>query len=480
MSTALHWFRRDLRVRDNNALYDACAGHNAVAGIFVIDPRWLGDPGKLGAFQAAFLLESLRELSAALAQRNIPLLIRRDTDPVRAVLQAAQQIGADTITYNRDYEPAQVAQDRRLERTAAGVTVRSVKDSVIFEEREILTQAECTYSVFTPYKRAWLKRLGLRAGQSAPLDTRGLPRRSACMLAKPEAVPTPAALQYPAVTLDTRPGERAGQRQLERFIAHGLLGYQRTRDFPALGLEGPSTSRLSAHLAAGTLSPRQVIAAAWQQRPNRGGAAASVDTFISELIWREFYRMVLCNFPHTVKEPFARRYRRVTWGNDPQHVEAWATGRTGYPLIDAAMAQLRQTGFMHNRLRMLTAMFLTKDLDCHWLLGERYFMRALVDYDQAANVGGWQWAASTGTDAVPYFRVMNPVRQAQRYDPDGIFIRHYLPALRRVPDAFVHAPWKMALAIQQQVGCIIGEEYPAPIVDHTQTRARVVAKFRAV
>jgi deoxyribodipyrimidine photo-lyase len=190
--------------------------------------------------------------------------------------------------------------------------------------------------------------------------------------------------------------------------------------------------------------------------------------------------MILYHFPHTVSRPFNDRYGGLPWQNNPRHFEAWRGGRTGYPLVDAAMAQLHATGFMHNRLRMITAMFLTKDLDVHWAFGERYFMRTLVDYDQAANVGGWQWSASTGTDAAPYFRVMNPVLQSERWDKTGSFIRHYLPTLRLVPNEYVHAPWRMPAAVQRAANCIIGQDYPAPIVDHAQAKTTAIAKFRSL
>ncbi len=209
-----------------------------------------------------------------------------------------------------------------------------------------------------------------------------------------------------------------------------------------------------------------------------GLAHESIAAFVSELIWRDFYRMILFHFPRTVSFPFQRNYARITWKNDPALFTAWSEARTGYPLVDAAMMQLRTTGFMHNRLRMISAMFLTKDLDTHWVLGERFFMQTLIDYDQACNVGGWQWAASTGTDAAPYFRIMNPVLQSEKFDPDGEFIKHFLPALAKVPAKFIHAPWEMPQDVQQKSHCLIGRDYPAPIVDHAETKLHAIAKFR--
>jgi len=467
MKTTLHWFRRDFRVRDNTALHAACAAADRVAGIFVIDPRWLGNPEKMGAHQATFWLEALRELARNLAARNVPLALRTNRDPVAEILAAAQEIGATTITYNKEYEPEQVALDMRLERAAAqqGITVQAFKDAALWEEQEILTGQGGIYSIFTPYKNAFLKKL-----MHDPPVVRGLPRKIPGVVPiKSQGIPHPGALGYPALTLDLPTGEAGGARMLERFCAGHLAAYRDARDVP--GVAG--TSRLSAHLNAGTVSIRQAMVAALAHEPGAGR-----DTWIGELIWREFYRMILFNFPHTVTRNFQERYAAVAWGNDPAHIAAWSAGRTGYPIVDAALAQLHATGFMHNRLRMIAAMFLTKDLDVHWTIGERYFMRTLMDYDQASNVGGWQWSASTGTDAAPYFRIMNPTLQGQRFDPAGAFVKHYLPALARVPAKFIHCPWQMPAAVQRACGCIIGRDYPAPIVDHPVAKARAIAKFR--
>lgn len=472
MSIALHWFRRDLRARDNTALFTAAAEADSLAGIFVIDPRWFGNPGKTGPHQAAFWLASLRELSETLHGRGIPLIIARSADPVAAVLAAARQINATRITYNKDYEPDQIAQDDRLEReaAAAGLVVTAYKDQVVFEEHDILTGAGTVFSVFTPYKRAWLKEL---AGK---LPTPyGLPRRPIHPLSvKPTAVPEANSLGYSDVTLDLPTGETGAAKLLHRFSRDALTTYHTTRNIPS---DDHGTSRLSAHLAAGTISSRQVLAAVGPDglNPRHEGPA----TFVSELIWREFYKMILFSFPHTVSKPFQDKYVRITWANNPDHVAAWQEGHTGYPIVDAGMRQLRATGFMHNRLRMLTAMFLTKHLDCHWTIGERFFMRTLIDYDQAANVGGWQWSASTGTDAAPYFRVMNPTLQSQRFDPDGVYIRRWVPELARVPNAYIHAPWEMPPAVQREANCILGTHYPPPIVDHAAAREQAIAKFKA-
>lgn len=489
MATAIHWFRRDFRVRDNTALFTAASEHDAVVGAFIVDPRWLGNPDKTGPHQTKFWLESLRELQTSLAKLNIPLIIRTDRNPVRALLAIARDVDATTITYNKEYEPDQIAMDERLEREAAplGLKVNAYKDAAIFEEHEILTGSRTIYSVFSPYKRAYLARVNVE-GELA-FTVRGLPRKSSRMI---KAKSDPLTIPHDDVSLDLPPGEAAGLERLEQFIADHVQHYRDQRDYPMLADHG-GVSRLSAHLNAGTVSIRQAMHAAFQalthastKRPAQKAIDGSdphtpresTEHFISELIWREFYRMILFNFPHTVSKPFQDNYSHVTWANDPAHFKAWCEGRTGYPIVDAAMRQLAQTGWQHNRLRMIAAMFLTKDLDTSWVLGERFYMKSLMDYDQACNVGGWQWSASTGTDAAPYFRIMNPVLQSERYDPNGEFIRRYVPELRGVSKGFIHAPWLMPADVQKAANCVIGKDYPAPIVDHHEAKERAVAKFR--
>ncbi len=470
--TSIHWFRRDFRIRDNLGLITAARDADAVIGVFVIDPRWFGpNTGKIGPHQAKFWLDSLLELEHALAARNIRLVIRTHSDPVNAVLNIAREAGAATITFNKEYEPQQMAMDDRLEHEAqvAGIVAKGVKDAVIFEEEELLTGKETPYTIFTPYKNAYLKKL------ANAVEVQGLVRKLPTMKHVPsEGVPTLKKLGFEDVALDIHPGEGAGTKMLEKFCEKGIADYAQTRDIPALGLEGKGTSRLSAHLNAGTVSIRQAMRAALECIPSNAG----ISTWISELIWRDFYRMILFHFPDTVSKAFRKNYDPISWRNDPALIAAWCEGRTGYPLVDAAMKQLRTTGFMHNRLRMIAAMFLTKDLDVHWIIGERFFMRWLIDYDQACNVGGWQWAASTGTDAAPYFRVMNPVLQSLRFDPEAAFIKHYLPALANVPTKYVHAPWEMPTAMQAEAKCMIGKDYPAPVVDHAKAKELAIAKFR--
>ncbi len=470
MENAIHWFRRDLRIHDNNGLQLAARRAGAVIGVFVIDNRWFpADAEKTGAFQATFWLESLRELATTLARHHIPLRILRSDDPVKSILTLAREAHAGLITFNKDYEPQQLAMDRRLAREAAkcGIEIAGVKDAVIFEEFEVLTGSQSAYTVFTPYKKAWLAKFTPEHAEDA-----GLPKISHRHPMPSDSVPSAESLGYPKVTLPIAAGEAGGSAMLSEFIRHRVGYYKKDRDYPAI----QGTSAQSSHLSAGTVSIRQCVRAAVQQGALRGCGGA--EHWLSELIWREFYKMVLFHFPHTVGQAFQQRYSHLTWSNPDEHIQAWMQGQTGYPIVDAAVRQLQTTGLMHNRLRMITAMFLTKDLDTDWRIGERCFMRRLMDYDQASNVGGWQWSAGTGTDAAPYFRIMNPILQAQRYDSQGDFVRSMLPELARVPTQFIHEPWIMPISLQRECGCVIGRDYPAPIVDHGKAREAAIQKFQ--
>ncbi len=466
----LHWFRRDLRLEDNAALAAACRNDNPVIGVFCCDRRWFSaQTGQLGVHQASFWLTSLSELSLGLAHLNIPLKFRVTEDPVQTLLALASEFKASSIVFNKEYEPAQRKQDARLIREAAriGLTVHGFKDGAIFEESEILSSSGKPYTVFSPYRRTWLARLGM-----SPPVTTGSPRPRSVIPVQSDPIPPPSAFGFPRVDLIQAPGERAAIHRLRVFCNQPIAQYGSQRDIPAV--EG--TSRLSPHLSAGTLSIRRCVNAALERGAGHGMKGPG--TWLTELIWRDFYRMILFHFPQTANEAFDHKYADLAWSSDPDLWEAWIQGRTGYPIVDAAILQVRQTGWMHNRLRMIVAMFLTKNLDVHWRRGEQQFRFWLMDYDQASNVGGWQWSAGTGTDAAPYFRVLNPVLQGQRYDPEGHFVRSYLPTLNQVPNRFIHTPWLMPPALQSTTGCLIGHDYPAPVVDHTATRLRAIEKFR--
>ncbi|MBU3740288.1 MAG: deoxyribodipyrimidine photo-lyase, partial [Rhodoferax sp.] len=395
------------------------------------------------------------------------------------VLGLARQLGVQAVFAAHDYEPQAQARDARIRGglAAMGASLQTCKDHVVFEGREILTQGGTPYGVFTPYKNNWLSRVGssaLRDHDSRPYRAR-LAERPA---SDQREVPDLATLGFEASDLEAlkiRPGA-SGARALLSDFSDRMDRYHETRDFPAV--RGPSY--LSVHLRFGTLSLRRAASLALQQQMhgNRGAA-----TWLGELIWRDFYFQILANFPHVVERAFKPEYEAIQWETGAQAdrwFEAWCQGRTGYPLVDAAMQQINRTGYMHNRLRMVAGSFLVKDLGIDWRRGEAYFAEKLIDFDLSANNGGWQWVSSSGCDAQPYFRIFNPISQSEKFDPTGRFIRRYLPELASLPDAALHAPWMARPLNLAQAGIRLGEDYPQPIVDHAQARERTLQRYAVV
>ncbi|MGB0127363.1 MAG: deoxyribodipyrimidine photo-lyase, partial [Rhodocyclaceae bacterium] len=381
----------------------------------------------------------------------------------------AVQLDVSAVFTNRDYEPTAIQRDAEVERRLRerGIAWLSYKDQVVFEQREVVSKTGAPYSVFTPYKKAWLGTLAPSHLRPYPVD------RYASRLAKPPAaarIPTLAEIGFLPAGSSPLPYGMSGAKQLLQSFTERIDDYHRKRDFPAV--KGPSY--LSTHLRFGTMSIRELAAWAW----HRGSTGAM--TWLNELIWRDFYQMILAQHPHVVTRCFRREFDSLIWDDAAELFAAWCEGRTGYPLVDAAMRQMNQSGYMHNRLRMVAASFLTKDLGVDWRLGERYFARRLIDYDLAANNGGWQWAASTGCDAQPYFRIFNPITQSMKFDPEGKFIRRYVPELSGCSAKTIHAPWLMSNADQRTAEIHVGDDYPAPVVDHTSARLRTLARFKAV
>ncbi|MEY8876757.1 MAG: deoxyribodipyrimidine photo-lyase, partial [Leptothrix sp. (in: b-proteobacteria)] len=357
-----------------------------------------------------------------------------------------------------------------------GIAVIGHKDQVVFEADEVLTAAGTPFSVFTPYKNAWLKRLAID-----PMPDHSARPRTGVLAALPDGLPhgvpslADIGFEPTPMALRLNPGTSGAQALLADFIGR-IDAYGETRDFPAV--KGPSY--LSVHLRFGTLSIRTLARHA-AQHSAAGSAGAAV--WLSELIWRDFYHQILHHHPHVVTRCFKPAYDAIQWDEGAEAdalFAAWCEGRTGYPIVDAAMQQLNQTGYMHNRLRMIVASFLTKDLGLDWRRGEAYFARQLNDFDLAANNGGWQWAASTGCDAQPYFRIFNPVTQSQRFDAEGRFIHRYLPQLAGLTSAAVHAPWQAKPLELIGAGVTLGRDYPRPVVDHATARERTLARFAVV
>jgi len=476
-NSALVWLRRDLRCDDHAALYHALRRFERVYCAFVFDTDILDALPSREDRRVEFIHASVLELHERLQQLAVQSgargggLIVRHGPAVRCIVQLAQELGVQEVLANRDYEPQAILRDQRVAQAlrAVGTAFSSYKDQVLLDQDEVLTQQGGPYSVFTPYKRAWLQRLDSFQLKPYPVE------RHAHHLAPPpagERLPTLSDIGFSRTNLLELPlptGMRGAHQLLQDFLPR-MAAYHEARDYP--GRKG--VSYLSVHLRFGTVSVRALAALASRQVA-KGSAGAL--TWLSELAWRDFYFMILWHHPQVVTQSFKPGHDRVEWDEAPELWQAWCEARTGYPLVDAAMRQLLRTGYMHNRLRMVVASFLTKDLGIDWRRGERFFARHLNDYDLAANNGGWQWAASTGCDAQPWFRIFNPVTQSERFDPDGKFIRHYLPELARVPDAYIHFPAAMKPAALADCGLRLGVDYPLPVIDHTRARTRTLMRF---
>ncbi|HEU4326954.1 MAG TPA: deoxyribodipyrimidine photo-lyase [Roseiflexaceae bacterium] len=474
----IHWFRRDLRLRDNPALDAALRGAGGrVVPLFVLDDALLG--GRVGPARLAFLRDTLCALDADLRARGSRLILRRG--PPADVLSAlVEETGATGLHFNRDYTPFARARDAQMRAALAGrVALADFNDLAICEPDALFTKAGNPYTVYTPYRRKWQARV--ETDRAELLAETPLP---------PFAPPPAGLASLPLAALDDLAGptpqalppggESAGLARLAAFAEadgpEGIVGYHTRRDQMALS----GTSRLSVYLHFGCVSVRACLRAALRAAERAGPTARDgVETWVGELAWRDFYTQILYHFPHVLRGAYKPELDALAWENRPDLFDAWQRGCTGYPIVDAAMRQLQAEAWMHNRARMIVGSFLVKDLLVSWRWGERHFLRLLVDADHAANNGGWQWVASTGADAQPYFRIFNPVSQGQKFDPRGEYVRRYVPELRDVPERYIHAPWTMPPDQQRRAGVQIGRDYPAPVVDHADRRDRALAMYRA-
>ena len=468
--TALLWYRRDLRLHDHPALHAAVSAADRVVPVVVLDPGLLA--GRWPApNRVHFMLGSLAALRDDLAARDVPLVVLRGR-PAEVLPGLAALLGARDVFATRDVSPYARTRDGAVGAAldAVDATLHLRGGALVAEPEEITGAEGRPLTVFTPYFRRW-ERIARRDVLPVPHGLRGIAPDAAARLPGVVGRPDPGSVVLTAnPALLPVPGEAAARARLAAWASDArLAGYAVGRD--RLGMEG--TSRLSADLRWGLVSPLAVLDAT--DGPGDGRAA-----FARELAWRDFYAQVLWHHPHVTRGAFQPAFDGVPWRAEPGAFDAWRQGRTGYPVVDAAMRQLAASGWMHNRARMIAASFLAKDLLIDWRRGERHFMEHLVDGDVAANNGGWQWAAGTGTDAQPYFRVFNPVAQGERHDPDGSFVRRWIPELAGVPDRFVHAPWTMPPGVQATSGCVVGRDYPAPIVDHAMARARALAAYASI
>jgi len=464
VTRGIHWFRNDLRLRDNLALSELAERTDEWAALFVVDPEIIrradGDAPRL-----RFLFDSLRRLERDLGDRGIVLQIRRGRpESVLPLLMA--KTGARVVSWNAAPTPMGRRRDERVSRGVenAGGRVIEVFDHTVFGSEEITTKSGGPYRIYSAYRNEWWRQWERGPRRSAPRSK--LPRSSIPGLDASENVELPSGPQSGAGPRLPTGGERAANHRLKTFLSNKAHRYHLDRDTPALD----GTSKLSPHLRFGTLSARRCFTLGLDAIESDPSRRAGVEKWLDELVWREFYHAVMANSPHVLSRSYRPEYDQLDWSGSDANFEAWCEGRTGYPFVDAGMRQLRKTGWMHNRVRMVVASFLTKDLLVDWRRGERFFAESLVDWDPASNNGGWQWSASTGTDAQPYFRIFNPVAQGQKWDPDGRYVRRWVPELSLVETRWIHEPWKAPRV----------PRYIAPIVDHAIQRERALEEFRRV
>lgn len=465
---SLVWFRRDLRDFDHAALYHALKTSKQVYCVFIFDTDILDQLNNKEDRRVEFIWECVRELKLALQKSGGDLIVKhgKATEVIPALTTT---LNIDGLFINHDYEPSAIERDAKVsaQLQSNAIKVHSFKDQVIFEKDEILNLSHQPYKVFTPYKNAALKKLDDFYLKAYPVDA------YIASLAKvtPSNLPSLESMGFKQTNLKQMQlptGMSGGKALLDDFI-NRIDQYKEARDYPAV----KGVSYLSTHLRFGTVSVRHLA------RTARNFANKGADTWLNELIWRDFYFQIMHHNPQVAYgEAFIKQFNQLPFRNNQAYFDAWCEGRTGYPIIDAAMQQINQTGYMHNRLRMIVASFLVKDLLVDWRWGERYFAEHLIDYDFSANNGGWQWAASTGCDAQPWFRIFNPTTQSKRFDQHGKFIRKYIPELSNCSDKEIHQPWQLSSQRQEVMGMIIGKNYPKPIVVHAIQRVKALDLYK--
>ena len=466
--SAIVWFYRDLRLGDHPALSAAGARHELVIPVFILDEE-TDNHWSIGAASRWWLHHSLQRLDGSLRERGSRLIIRRG-HPLHVLKTLARESGAEAVYWCRRYEPDIRIRDQHISSALSkdGLAVHVTGGSLLFEPDAVSNQSGEPYRVFTPFWKALLGQSGMIGEpEPAPGDLSGvdsaLVSESMESLALQPAVPWDVGLKE-----NWTPGETGAQERIEAFLAGGAQAYAQTRDRADL----PGSSRMSPHLAWGEISPRQIW---WLVKQAQAGAGG--ESYLREVGWREFSYHLLWHFPETTNRPLDPRFEDFEWREDKTALEAWQRGLTGIPMVDAGMRELWQTGWMHNRLRMVVASFLTKNLLIPWQKGSRWFWDTLVDADLANNTQGWQWTAGCGADAAPYFRIFNPVKQAEKADPEGDYVRRWIPELSRLPDKHLQQPWKAPVKVLEEAGVKLGQDYPEPIVDLLVTRRRALERF---
>jgi deoxyribodipyrimidine photo-lyase len=479
----LVWFRKDLRIQDNPALL-AASERGEIIPVFIWDPEAEGD-WPPGAASQWWLHHALDALSEQLAKHKSKLIIRRGSS-VEVLEDLLKQTHADAIYFNRRYEPAMLETDRNIKQSlrSEDIEVKSFNASLLYEPWTVSTQQDKPYKVYTPF---WKR---TQDHHDAPPKPCPEPES----ITSPSAWPDSDALEdldlLPEIDWDSgfydnwKPGEKHAHERLEAFLDDILTDYADTRNHPAVD----GTSRLSPYLHFGELGPRQVWHAVRDYMEDGRRNLSQADkkqcwVYLKEIAWREFSYHVLFNFPHTPTDPLKPKFEAFNWIDMRQGrhlLEAWQKGKTGYPIVDAGMRQLWEIGWMHNRVRMITASFLVKDLRVHWLEGSKWFWDTLIDADLADNTMGWQWVAGCGADAQPFFRIFNPISQGEKFDPDGNYVRRFVPELKDLPDKYIHSPWKAPAEALERAGIKLGEDYPEPIVDHSEARDKAMEAYQPV
>ncbi|MBL9216233.1 MAG: deoxyribodipyrimidine photo-lyase [Opitutaceae bacterium] len=471
------WFRHDLRLRDNPALSAALSRGGPVVPVYVLDQAGEGE-GAPGGASRWWLHHSLERLDESLREHGSRLVLAQgEGGPALRALLAA--VGADAVYWNRRYEPAAIARDRALkaELAAAGIEARSFNASLLFEPHTVRNKAGGPFQVFTPYWRH-CQTLAVEEPGRLPAGPYPAPRRWPQGPALADLGLRPRIRWDAGLGEAWSPGEAAALRRLKQFTARSIEAYAERRNLP----ECDGTSALSPHLHFGEVGPRQVWAAVKALSRETGVFPSSRggQVFLSEIGWREFAYHLLFHFPTTPAEPLRREFAAFPWRRDPAQLRAWQRGLTGYPIVDAGMRQLWRTGWMHNRVRMIVASFLVKHLRISWREGAAWFWDTLVDADLAANTLGWQWSAGCGADAAPYFRIFNPVLQGMKFDPEGAYVRRWVPELARVPAEWVHRPWEAGPLDLAAAGVRLGGNYPPPVVQHGEARAAALAALQTI
>ncbi len=465
--TAIVWFRQDLRLSDNPALSAAVKRGAKILPVFVLDDENAGE-WKMGGASRAWLHHSLHSLNQSL--NNHLVLLKGDASVQIPAL--AQEAGATAVYWNRCYEPWRIKRDKLIKEALKDLDIEceSFNGSLLWEPWDVLKSDGTPYKVFTPfYRKGCLSKDEPREPLPAPKDIKFATAKGVTLDAlkllpqKPEPRWEKSMLEYWEI------GEEGAKKALKKFIGHGLKDYKEGRNFMAQ----EATSRLSPRLHFGEISPNQ----AWHAVKTQGDNV-NVDTFCSELGWREFSYSLLYFNPTMPKKPLQERFAAFPWTYNEKHLDAWQRGLTGYPVVDAAMREMWITGYMHNRARMIVGSFLVKHLLLNWTQGEEWFWDCLVDADMANNAASWQWIAGCGADAAPYFRIFNPVTQGEKFDPDGDYVRQYVPELAKMPDKYLHKPWEAPADVLKKAGVTLGKDYPKPIVDHAEARVRALDAFK--